>query len=364
MATAVTDEAGQGQSDAHLVLLHRAGDPKAFEALYNAYYHRLVRFVRQKVRTSEAAEDIAQESFARAYAAIEGLRDTSRFSPWLTMIAKRLIIDHYRLRNRISPVADLDLGPSDASDAPEGLLLAQQDHADVSEAMARIKGRHREVLILREHERMSYEQIAAHLGVPLTTVPPLLHRARLALRREYLLITEGEGTAGFLPVFFLVADALRRMRDRIIQVAAYMPDVSTLAGSVMAAAVTIAAMTPSMALDRVPAPAPAGLSQAADLGPSADAAGPANPRAGTPAPPMDAFAVPGSEGQNIGGVARVTIGNEAARRGRERDRREPIYVEHGGESFSVNPDEMRRDLTSSLRGDHGWMETEEGDSNG
>lgn len=234
-----TGEGELRRQDSALVALHLSGDPLAFETLYNAYYHRLLRFVRKRVRQHEAVEDIASEAFARAYAAIEGLRDTSRFYPWLTMITRRLIIDHYRQRSRISLVADLDPG---VTDAPEGLLLAQQDHADVSAAMDRIRGRHREVLQLREHEGMTYEQIAAHLGVPITTVPPLLYRARVALRREYLLITEGEGTAAYMPLVVLIGDAIRRLRERAAQLVSMLPDPVAFTGSMMAVAVGVGTM--------------------------------------------------------------------------------------------------------------------------
>ena len=354
-----TIDVGRGQVDSNLVELHRSGDPRAFEALYNAHYHQLVRLVRRNVRQNEAVEDIAQEAFARAYAAIEGLRNTERFYPWLKMIARRLIVDYYRQRSRISPVADLDPGQID--DAPEGLLLAQQDHADVSAAMERIRGRHREVLILREHMGMTYEQIAAHLGVPLTTVPPLLHRARLALRREYLLITEGEGTASFAPLFLLVVDGLRRMRDRVVQMAAYLPDPHTLGGSMMAMAVGVGSMLgPAAATTHSDNPAHAVTDVAGAPSAVEGSAGQASPeRSGelrpsgmTPGGSHAALPVPG---QSL-----ATFDKDRAEEARDHDRRAPHHLrrdlEFGDLSIAADPAGVREDSEAFLAGENRWTE--------
>lgn len=337
------------QQDSALVALHLSGDPSAFETLYDAYYHRLLRFVRKRVRQHEAVEDIASEAFARAYAAIEGLRDTSRFYPWLSMITRRLIIDHYRQRSRISLVADLDPG---VTDAPEGLLLAQQDHADVSRAMARIRGRHREVLELREHQGMTYEQIAAHLGVPITTVPPLLYRARVALRREYLLITEGEGTAAHLPLMVLIGDAIRRLRERAAHLVAMLPDPTALTGSMMAMAVGVGTMfAPAVATADDPD---------TQAHPPAEAAAAAlhlnGPVLVTQASRTDSPSGDDSLAPVAGYEPRLALDAEGTRRGREADRHMPLFFEPNDLAVGVDPDAMREDLGSSLDGNHEWME--------
>ena len=348
-----TGEGELRQQDSALVALHLSGDPLAFETLYNAYYHRLLRFVRKRVRQHEAVEDIASEAFARAYAAIEGLRDTSRFYPWLTMITRRLIIDHYRQRSRISLVADLDPG---VTDAPEGLLLTQQDHADVSAAMARIRGRHREVLELREHQGMTYEQIAAHLGVPITTVPPLLFRARVALRREYLLITEGEGTAAFMPLALLIGDAIRRLRERAAQLVSMLPDPAALTGSMMAMAVGVGTMfAPAIATAdatdaHVHPPAAAAVSAVADPADagSRERTGEPRPSGMTPDGASGALPVPGQP--------LATFDKDRAEEARDHDGRAPHHLEIGDLSIAADPAGVREDSEAFLRGEDRWTE--------
>lgn len=342
-----------GKRDSLLIAQHRAGDPAAFEALYQLHYHRLLRFVRHRVREQDMVEDVAQEAFARAYDKIDGLRDTTSFYPWLTMIAKRLIIDHYRLRGRMTVVADLDPG---LSEAPEAVLLEQQQHMDLAEAMQRIRGRHREVLTLREHEGLTYEEIAERLGVPTTTVPPLLHRARLALRREYLAVTENERTASLIPAaFYFFIDAVRRLRDRAMQYTGYLPDAPTLTGSVALVAASMGAMltlTPFVAdvpptvepqSSTVPAesfhqtiaePAPAQLGDATvGTGDTSDE------------PPLE---VP----QQSVFTFRRDHAEEARRRGRE----EPVHLDYGGVSIAGDPEHTGRKLRALLAGDDEWME--------
>lgn len=357
-----TGEGELRQQDSALVASHLSGDPLAFETLYNAYYHRLLRFVRKRVRQHEAVEDIASEAFARAYAAIEGLRDTSRFYPWLTMITRRLIIDHYRQRSRISLVADLDPGVTD--DAPEGLLLAQQDHADVSAAMARIRGRHREVLQLREHQGMSYEQIAAHLGVPITTVPPLLYRARVALRREYLLITEGQGTAAYMPLVLLIGDAVRRLRERAAQLVSMLPDPTALTGSMMAMAVGVGTMfapaiataasddppdtaQPPVVLE-APAQPPVEPASSASHEPSAEL------RLSETTPNGASGALP------VPGQSLATFDKDRAEEARDHDGRAPHHLrqdlQFGDLSIAADPAGVREDSEAFLRGENRWTE--------
>lgn len=353
-----TSEEEPGQKDSALVAMHRAGNPLAFQALYNDYYHRLLRFVRKRVREDDLVEDIAQEAFARAYAAISGLRETGRFYPWLTMIARRLIIDHYRQRSRISLVADLDIGPSDSSDAPEGLLLEQEAHAELAQAMDRLRGRHRDVLHLREFEGLSYEQIAERLGVPATTVPPLLYRARVALRREYLLITEREGTAVFLPVMVFISGTFRRIRDRLAQVAAYLPDPQALTGSLAAMVVGVGGLLGPVAIASAP-DVLTGPAEHAVTAPNAAAA--AAPAAIEDAAPGDDAPGEGpGDGIQVPSQPLATFDKSRAEEARDHDGRAPHHIQRdlelGDLSISADPAGVREDSEAFLAGDDRWME--------
>jgi RNA polymerase sigma-70 factor (ECF subfamily) len=171
------------QRDRALVERYQAGDDAAFDELYRRYYERLARFCQKRVFDHAEAEDVAQEAFARALAAMPGFGGDKRFYPWVSVIAARLCVDTHRRLSRTEPVADPDAG----SCLPDLERLERAvDRAVLEDALGRIDARHRDVLRLREQDGWAYQRIAEHYGVTLGTVEALLFRARRALRREYL----------------------------------------------------------------------------------------------------------------------------------------------------------------------------------
>jgi RNA polymerase sigma-70 factor (ECF subfamily) len=184
--------------DRLLVLRHQRGDAEAFDELYRRYHPRLVLYCRRRVGDSFVAEELAQEAFLRALRAMPEFGGDRRFYPWMTVIAQRLCIDHHRRAARVEPASDVDPGTVEAD---HDALYAAVDRAHLDEALGRLAPRHREVLDLREQKGWSYHDIATHLAVPMTTVEALLHRARKALRREYLAVAGGDrGAAVVVPV--------------------------------------------------------------------------------------------------------------------------------------------------------------------
>jgi RNA polymerase sigma-70 factor (ECF subfamily) len=175
--------------DRDLVLRAQAGDDEAFAQLYSRYHRRLIRFASKRVGDFGDAEEIAQETFTRAYRALPGFGGERRFYPWMTVIASRLCIDSLRRSSRVEVGEVEDAGTIDID---FDRLERASDAARVGEAMAKLCDRHREVLELREHEGWSYQRIADHYKVSLGTVEALIWRARRALRREY------EGLASIL----------------------------------------------------------------------------------------------------------------------------------------------------------------------
>src|SRR5688500_12504228 len=107
-ATLLTDT--ELERERRLVESHQAGDASAFGELYGLHYARLVRFCQRKVRDGHQAEEIAQETFLKAYRSMDSLEGGRRFYPWLTVIASRLVIDHHRRSGRVLPAAEVDPG--------------------------------------------------------------------------------------------------------------------------------------------------------------------------------------------------------------------------------------------------------------
>jgi RNA polymerase sigma-70 factor (ECF subfamily) len=193
--------------DRLLVLRHQGGERHAFDELYRRYHHRLVRYCQRRVGDEHVAEELAQEAFVRALRALPTFGGERRFYPWLAVIAGRLCIDHHRRNGRVEPSAEVDPG---SVEADHEALWASVDHLHLAAAVERLAPRHREILELREQRGWSYQELAAHLDVPLTTVEALLHRARKALRREYAAVA-GED-AGRLAAFGGLAALLLRSK--------------------------------------------------------------------------------------------------------------------------------------------------------
>ncbi len=198
--------------DRDLVCRFQAGDNDAFDALYVRYFARLTRFCAKRLEDPGDAEELAQETFARAYRALPRFKGEQRFYPWLTVIASRVCVDQYRSRSRAAKLPTFeDRGVDGGQDA----VFDEVDRAHVNLAMQQLRPRHRDVLRLREELGWTYLSIAQHYDVTVGTVQLLIFRARHALRREYHAIA-GDRASAAVPAFALLArffgGAFRRAR--------------------------------------------------------------------------------------------------------------------------------------------------------
>jgi len=220
--------------DRDLVERYQAGDPSAFDELYRRYFDRLHRFCQRHTHDVHEAEEIAQEAFVRALRSMDRFSGERRFYPWMTVIAKRLTIDRHRKLSRVEVTDEPDLG---SVDPDVDHLFAAVDAQHVHAALAQVGPRHREVLLLREAEGLSYAEIGERLEVPVTTVEALLHRARKALRREFAAVGgESRGVWG-LPIFGIAATKLGSLRSRVSERWA---EIATVGAPLVAGAITAA----------------------------------------------------------------------------------------------------------------------------
>lgn len=191
------------ERDRSLVERCQAGDERAFEDLYLRYRDRLFRFCLRRTSNASEAEDLVQEAFARAWKALPTFSGERRFYPWLSVIANNLCTDLARRGRRCSPVEEtsLDLLIPAVDSEQEALVERQGDGAMLEAALGRLSARHREVLELREGRNWSYQEIASHSGVEVSTIETLLFRARRSLKREYMTIAKAEaGLAGGIAI--------------------------------------------------------------------------------------------------------------------------------------------------------------------
>jgi RNA polymerase sigma-70 factor, ECF subfamily len=222
------------ERDKALVERCQGGDATAFDDLYLRYYARLCRFCFRRLGDMSDAEDTAQEAFARAWKALPTFNGERRCYPWLRVIASHLCVDSIRRSLRTTPVIeeDLDLVSRSVDGGQEAAVDQSEDRELLNQALGRISPRHREVLQLRETYEWSYQRIAEHQGVQVSTIETLLFRARRSLRREFLTLAEGQG--GLAGVYLILRKFVWKARTRLVPVSYKAPAVGATSGSTAA----------------------------------------------------------------------------------------------------------------------------------
>jgi RNA polymerase sigma-70 factor (ECF subfamily) len=164
----------------------QAGDPRAFEELVTAYQHRVFSLAYRMLGSRAEAEEAAQEVFLRIHRALAGFRGEAKLSTWVYTITSRLCLSrlatgHLRMaRAREAEDALADL-PSPDGDAVERIEREEMERA-LRRAIAELPEERRIVVVLRDLEGLSYEEIAETLGLTLGAVRSRLHRARMELK--------------------------------------------------------------------------------------------------------------------------------------------------------------------------------------
>lgn len=172
-----------------------AGDQKAYELLVIKYQRRIERLIGRMVRDSDLVEDIAQETFIRAYRALSQFRGEAQFYTWLYRIAvntaKKALVD--LKRDPLVSETTLRGGGDDedetssveneltSAETPETVLAAKEIAAAVNSAMEALPDELRQAVTLREIDGLSYEEIAEVMNCPIGTVRSRIFRAREAI---------------------------------------------------------------------------------------------------------------------------------------------------------------------------------------
>lgn len=183
-------------ADSDLMLVERtvAGDQRAFELLVIKYQRRIQRLIGRMVRDVDLVEDIAQETFIRAYRALHQFRGDAQFYTWLYRIAVNTAKKALMELKRDPTVSESSFRSADdedetsqprneptADETPESLFAAKEIGAVVNAAMEALPEDLRQAVTLREMEGLTYEEIAAVMNCPIGTVRSRIFRAREAI---------------------------------------------------------------------------------------------------------------------------------------------------------------------------------------
>lgn len=167
------------QRDDELALLTREarlGSETAFSALFERFQTPLVNYIYRLVGDWEAANDLAQDTFLKAYQALPRTDDTLQISPWLYRIATNTALDALRRRKRITWVPFL---PELETQSPMPDTAARQAESDaIQQALAQVPADQRTCLVLNMYQGLSYKEIAEVLGISVNLVAVRIFRGR------------------------------------------------------------------------------------------------------------------------------------------------------------------------------------------
>ncbi len=182
------------------------GHVEAFGELVRRYQDRLYNALFRFLGNSEDARDVAQEAFLSAFRNLKKFRGRSQFFTWLYRIAWNHALDlKRRAKNSWAlPEAEGSAHPNEPQDrsvsaSPDWHLQRREEDERLQQALAKLSDEYRLVLILREMDELSYEEIAEVLDIPIGTVRSRLHRARLELRQLLEEMEKDSSNSTYLP---------------------------------------------------------------------------------------------------------------------------------------------------------------------
>lgn len=187
-------EVKKSNKDKDLILVRRAkrGDYKAFDLLVLKYQSRIIGLAMKFVKDIQIAEDVAQESFIKAYKSLDSFREESAFYTWLYRIAsntsKNYLISKKRknelLESEVFSSKEIDIFDIPGESSPEEILQANNLREVIFESLSNLPEDIRTAVSLREFEGMSYEEISKVLDCPIGTVRSRIFRGREIIQEK------------------------------------------------------------------------------------------------------------------------------------------------------------------------------------
>ena len=184
-----------------LVRAAAKGDEEAFAQLVRLHENKVYHLALRLCSNPEDAADVAQEAFLSAWRGLPNFRGESGFTTWLYRLVNNAAIDHLRKakKQRADISMDDEEAPLEAADpapTPHEAAEGQELQQAVAHGLGQLREDHRQVLVMREIQQLSYEEIAQALDLDLGTVKSRLSRARNSLRK---ILLESGNLSGYLP---------------------------------------------------------------------------------------------------------------------------------------------------------------------
>jgi RNA polymerase sigma-70 factor (ECF subfamily) len=181
--------------DHDLVLAARKGDRDAFRTLFERYHRRAYALALGVVRHADDALDVVQDAFVKAHKYLDKFEGNSSFYTWLYRIVMNLAIDHLRKHRRVKPVEfdearleedlpDATLLPRILGGNPGRALMDKEIRKRIDAALDELSDNHRAVLVMRELEGLSYEEMAQTMGCSKGTIMSRLFHARRNMQKR------------------------------------------------------------------------------------------------------------------------------------------------------------------------------------
>lgn len=176
--------------EASWVARAKAGDQAAFAELFARYERRIYAFVYRMMGNPDDAFDLTQETFLKAFRALDRTDAELNVNAWLHRIASNACMDVLRRRQRLRWLpwdgARHERASSQREDDPEGTLLGDETQRAVARVLQAMSPRNRQAMILREYEGLSCEDIGEIMGVSRSAVKSILFRGREEFRKIYV----------------------------------------------------------------------------------------------------------------------------------------------------------------------------------